>query len=44
MLSAMFAARNILGAELDVWDVNVERSYHEEFQTKPYKSKAERAA
>ena len=44
MLSAMFAARNILGAELDVWDVNVERSYHEEFQTKPYKSKSERAA
>lgn len=44
MLSAMFAARNILGAELDVWDVNVERSYHEEFQTKPYKPKSERAA
>ena len=32
MLSAMFAARNIAGADLDVWDVNVERSYHEEFQ------------
>lgn len=31
MLSAMFAARNILGANHDVWDVNVERSYHEEF-------------
>ncbi len=44
MLSAMFAARNIVGAELDVWDVNVERSYHEEFQTKPYKSRSERAA
>jgi protoporphyrinogen oxidase len=32
MLSAMFAARNILGAKHDVWDVNVERSYHEEFE------------
>ena len=31
MLSAMFAARNILGAKHDVWTVNVERSYHEEF-------------
>ena len=39
MLSAMFAARNILGAEHDVWNVNVERSYHEEFQTKPYKGR-----
>lgn len=31
MLSAMYAARNILGGKNDVWDVNVERSYHEEF-------------
>lgn len=45
MLSAMYAARNIVGAEYDVWNVNVERSYHEEFQNKPYKSKgAEKAA
>ncbi|MCA8880213.1 MAG: NAD(P)/FAD-dependent oxidoreductase [Rhodobacteraceae bacterium] len=34
MLSAMFAARNILGAKHDLWSVNVERSYHEEFQVK----------
>jgi protoporphyrinogen oxidase len=34
MLSAMYAARNILGEENDVWDVNVERSYHEEFEVK----------
>ena len=34
MLSAMYAARNILGEEHDVWDVNVERSYHEEFELK----------
>ena len=34
MLSAMLAARNILGEEHDVWTVNVERSYHEEFEVK----------
>jgi protoporphyrinogen oxidase len=34
MLTAMLAARNIvLGEENDLWEVNVERSYHEEFQT-----------
>ena len=27
------AARNILGENHDVWNVNVERSYHEEFVT-----------
>jgi hypothetical protein len=32
MLSAMLAARNILGEKHDVWTVNVERSYHEEFE------------
>jgi len=32
MLSAMYAARNIMGAKHDVWDVNIERSYHEEFE------------
>ena len=34
MLSAMYAARNILGENNDVWNVNVERSYHEEFEVK----------
>lgn len=34
MLSAMLAARNVLGEKHDVWGVNVERSYHEEFQVK----------
>ena len=34
MLSAMYAARNILGEHNDVWNVNVERSYHEEFEVK----------
>ncbi|PWE32919.1 FAD-dependent oxidoreductase [Maritimibacter sp. 55A14] len=37
MLTAMFAARNIVGEQNDVWDVNVERSYHEEFEAKPKK-------
>ena len=37
MLSAMYAARNILGEDNNVWDVNVERSYHEEFEYKPEK-------
>ena len=32
MLSAMLAARNILGERHDVWGVNVERAYHEEFE------------
>lgn len=31
MLTAMLAVRNILGEKHDVWSVNVERSYHEEF-------------
>jgi protoporphyrinogen oxidase len=35
MLTGMLAARNILGESNDLWEVNVERSYHEEFQTTP---------
>ena len=31
MLTAMLAARNLMGEDHDVWNVNVERSYHEEF-------------
>ncbi len=38
MLSAMLAARNILGENHDVWNVNVERSYHESFQVGSEKS------
>ncbi len=30
MVTAIYAARNIAGAELDVWGVNVEEEYHEE--------------
>ena len=32
MLTAMLAVRNLQGESHDVWNVNVERSYHEEFQ------------
>ncbi|WP_308917111.1 NAD(P)/FAD-dependent oxidoreductase [Jannaschia sp. LMIT008] len=32
MLTGLYAARNITGATHDLWDVNVERSYHEEMQ------------
>ena len=34
MLTGMLAARNVLGQMHDLWDINVERSYHEEFETK----------
>jgi hypothetical protein len=30
MLTAMLAARNILGARYDLWSVNVNEEYHEE--------------
>ncbi|MGF1552570.1 MAG: NAD(P)/FAD-dependent oxidoreductase [Paracoccaceae bacterium] len=32
MLTGMLAARNIAGEDHDIWEVNVERSYHEEFE------------
>jgi hypothetical protein len=31
MLTAMLAVRNIFGEKHDLWAVNTERSYHEEF-------------
>ncbi|MBD2088868.1 NAD(P)/FAD-dependent oxidoreductase [Microcoleus sp. FACHB-1515] len=31
MLTAMLAVQNILGGKHDLWEVNTERSYHEEF-------------
>jgi protoporphyrinogen oxidase len=43
MLTAMLVAENILGADHDVWHVNVERSYHEEFQVSE-KDKSEETA
>lgn len=44
MLTAMYAARNILGADYDVWSVNVDRSYHEEFERDDSKRDAKIAA
>jgi protoporphyrinogen oxidase len=32
MLTAMLAVRNLLGEQHDVWNVNTERSYHEEMR------------
>jgi protoporphyrinogen oxidase len=31
MLTALLAAKNILGEDHDLWNINVERSYHENF-------------
>jgi protoporphyrinogen oxidase len=39
MLTALLAARNILGEHHDLWDVNTERSYHEEFTRKELNQK-----
>ena len=39
MLTAMLAARNLMGENHDVWNVNVERSYHEEFVAEDGKAK-----
>ena len=32
MLTAMYSVKNIMGANLNVWDVNVEQEYHEEIE------------
>ena len=32
MLTGMLAARNVMGDQHDLWEVNTERSYHEEQQ------------
>lgn len=41
MLTAMLAVRNLLGEKHDLWEVNTERSYHEEFSTEPSRSSTE---
>lgn len=43
MLSALLAARNIVGEEHDIWNINVERSYHENFTNEEW-SKVKRQA
>ena len=44
MLTAMLAVENIFGAKNDLWSVNVERSYHEEFEVAADKKEASQAA
>lgn len=39
MLTALLAAKNILGENHDIWDVNTERSYHEEFTKEEWQQK-----
>ncbi|MEG5034055.1 NAD(P)/FAD-dependent oxidoreductase [Microcoleus sp. AT3-D2] len=39
MLTGMLAVRNILGEKHDLWDVNTERSYHEDFSVDRSKEK-----
>ncbi|BAU12675.1 amine oxidase [Leptolyngbya sp. NIES-3755] len=39
MLTGMLAASNLMGEDHDLWDVNTERSYHEEFVTKSQSEK-----
>jgi protoporphyrinogen oxidase len=41
MLTGMLAVRNILGEKHDLWDVNTERSYYEEFSVDRSKEKSE---
>lgn len=38
MLTGLLAARNLLGEEHDLWNVNTERSYYEEFTTEELKN------
>ena len=35
MVTGIYAARNIAGAAYDVWEVNVEKEYHEEVKAEP---------
>jgi protoporphyrinogen oxidase len=44
MLTAMLAVQNILGEEHDLWTVNVERSYHEEFTKEQWKAAKQKLA
>ena len=40
MLTALLAAKNLLGEKHDLWNVNVERSYHEDFTKEEWKEVA----
>ncbi|MEC4803885.1 MAG: NAD(P)/FAD-dependent oxidoreductase [Jaaginema sp. PMC 1079.18] len=39
MLTGLLAARNLLGEEHDLWNVNTDRSYYEEFTTEELKKR-----
>lgn len=39
MLTGFLAAQNILGDNHDLWDINTERSYHEEFTKEEWKER-----
>lgn len=39
MLTALLAARNVLGEDHDLWNVNVERSYHEDFTNEEWNNR-----
>lgn len=39
MLTGVLAAKNVLGEEHDLWEVNTERSYYEEFTKEQYSKK-----
>jgi protoporphyrinogen oxidase len=41
MLTGMLAARNLLGEKHDLWDVNTERSYYEDFSVDRSKEKSQ---
>jgi protoporphyrinogen oxidase len=43
MLTAMLAVKNLLGENHDLWEVNVERSYHEEFTNEEWQKKQQPA-
>lgn len=44
MLTAMLAAKNILGEANDLWSINTERSYHEEIEREASGARSRRAA
>ena len=44
MLTGVYAARNIMGAAYDLWEVNVERSYHEEMQLERKEAEGDKVA
>lgn len=41
MLTGLLAARNVMGETHDLWNVNVERSYHEEFTRQEWSQRSQ---